>query len=186
MLKPLVVGFDFDGVIAYNPARLARFPIAFIKQHVFGLKKVSFYVPRTKLEKALWSLAHESSVVPGRGATLLRQLIREKKIEAHLVTGRYGFLEDNLTRFLTRWDLLDCFTTITVNTKEEQPHEFKARVIRQKKFAYFVEDNLDIVRYLTKKTDTHIYWIYNIFDAYQVYTYKFPYLQKALEAMKLS
>lgn len=182
MKKPIVVGFDFDGVIAYNPVRLARLPISFVKQRILGIKKVSFFVPRTPLEKSLWALAHESSVFPARGAAMLRTLTKEKKIEAHLVTGRYGFLEENLLRFLRRWDLIDCFTTITVNIKEEQPHEFKERVLRKNKFAYYVEDNLDIVKHLSsKQLKTQIHWIYNIFDRTNPYANKYPYLEKSLE-----
>lgn len=181
MQKPIVIGFDFDGVIAYNPVRLARLPISFVKQRILGIKKVSFFVPRTPLEKSLWALAHESSVFPARGAAMLRTLTKEKKIEAHLVTGRYGFLEENLLRFLKRWNLTDCFTTITVNVKEEQPHEFKERVLRNNTFAYYVEDNLDIVKHLSSKQQkTQIHWIYNIFDRNNPYANKYPYLEQSL------
>ncbi|MEK7577830.1 MAG: hypothetical protein AAB492_04425 [Patescibacteria group bacterium] len=180
--RKIIVGFDFDGVIAYNPARLARFPISFVKQHILGIQKVSFFVPHTSLEKSLWSLAHESSVFPAQGVSLLRRLTKENKIEAHLVTGRFGFLEDHLLRFLNRWDLQSCFTSITLNKKNEQPHLFKERIVRQKRFAYFVEDNWDIVNHLVvKKVPAKIHWIYNVFDRNRVYKNKYPYVQKSLE-----
>lgn len=180
--RKIIVGFDFDGVIAYNPARLARLPISFIKQHILGIQKVSFFIPQTPLQQSLWALAHETSVFPARGVSLLRNLTKEKKIEAHLVTGRFGFLEDHLLRFLNRWNLQSCFTSITLNKKNEQPHLFKERIIREKKFMYFVEDNWDIVDHLLKKkVPTRVHWIYNIFDRSRVYKDKYPYLQKSLE-----
>ena len=101
--KSIIVGFDFDGVIAYNPARLARYPISVFKQKFLGIQKVSFFVPKSPLERMLWSLAHESSMFPAVGATQLRRLVEEGRIEAHLVTSRFGFLEPNLGRFLKRW-----------------------------------------------------------------------------------
>lgn len=182
MAKKIIVGLDFDGVVAYNPARLARFPISFIKQHIFGVQKVGFFVPKTPIQRALWALGHETSMFPSQGATLLRHLTHTHQIEAHLVTGRFGYLEKGLMRFLKQWNLLDCFTSITVNEKEEQPHAFKERIIRAKKFSYYVEDNWDIVSHLTHQNlYTEIHWIYNLFDRAKPYTYKYPFLQKSLE-----
>ncbi len=182
MKKKIVVGLDFDGVVAYNPARLARFPISFIKRHILGVQKVQFFVPKTPIQRALWALVHETSMFPSQGATLLRHLVRSGQIEAHLVTARFGYLEEGLLRFLNRWDLADCFTSITLNSKEEQPHKFKERIIRLHKFSYYVEDNWDIVSHLARQQDhTEVHWIYNLVDRAQIYDYKYPYLQKSLE-----
>jgi len=181
MAKPVRIGFDFDGVIAYNPARVARKPISLIKSRLFGIKKVQFFVPKNPLERAFWSLAHESSMFPARGVGRLKTLVSTRQIEAHLVTSRFGFLEPNLMRFLSFWGLTDVFTSITLNHNEEQPHEFKARIIYAKKFSYFVEDNWDIVSFLSRKRlKTEIHWIYNILDRNKPYPYKYPYLSESL------
>lgn len=181
-MKKIVVGLDFDGVVAYNPARLARLPIAIIKRHILGIQKVSFFIPKTPLQRNFWALAHESSMFPARGAAMLRRLTRDHIIDVHLVTSRFAFLEPNLLRFLTRWNLLDCFTSITLNHKEEQAHTYKERIIREKKFDYYVEDNWDIVSYLERKhLKTEIHWIYNILDRGKNYRNKFPYLQQSLK-----
>ncbi len=181
-MKPVVVGLDFDGVVAYNPARLARLPIAFVKRSVLGMRGVSFFVPKTPLEKSLWALAHETSMFPSRGASLLRELTRSGRIEAHLVTSRFPFLEPNLLAFLNRWQLRDCFASITLNTREEQAHLYKARVIRAKRFRYFVEDNWDIVSYLAQaKLPTRIHWIYNVLDRGRPFPDKHPFLLRSLE-----
>ena len=183
-MKKIIVGLDFDGVVAYNPARLARLPIAVIKRYILGIDKVSFFVPKTPLQRSLWALAHESSMFPARGAAMLRKMTREHVIEAHLVTSRFAFLEPNLHRFLTRWNLLDCFTSITLNTREEQAHTYKERIIREKKFDYYVEDNWDIVSHLQRKhLKTEIHWIYNILDRGRRYPRKHPYLEQALAAI---
>lgn len=182
MQRKIVVGFDFDGVVAYNPVRLARLPISIVKRHIFGVQNVSFFVPKNPLQRYLWALGHETSIFPAKGASLLRKLTREGVIEAHLVTARFGFLEANLLRFLDKWDLRDSFTSITLNTREEQPHEYKAGIIRAKKFDYFVEDNWDIVSHLVRKTSpTRVHWIYNLLDRKREYPHKYPYLEKSLE-----
>lgn len=181
MKKKLIVGLDFDGVVAYNPARLARLPITLIKQHIFGINRVSFFVPKTDIQRALWALGHETSVFPAKGAALLRELTQGGVIEAHLVTARFGFLEEHLKRFLRRWSLLDVFESITMNEEEKQPHEYKLQVVQDKKFDYYVEDNWDIVNHLTRsKLNTEVHWIYNLFDRGRVYPHKHPYLEKAL------
>lgn len=182
MKKKIIVGLDFDGVVAYNPARIVRLPISYIKRHVFGIKKVSFFVPKTPLERSLWALGHETSMFPAKGASLLRTLTQNGIIEAHLVTARFGFLENNLLQFLDRWNLHQVFTTITVNTKEEQPHTYKERIVSSKKFDYYVEDNWDIVSHLhTSHCKTQVHWIYNMFDRSRNYEDKYPYLKQSLE-----
>jgi hypothetical protein len=182
MKKPIVIGLDFDGVVAYNPARIARFPISYVKEHILGVKKVSFFVPRTPLEKAVWALAHETSIVPGRGIGMLKTLVEHGDVEAHLLTARFGFLEPGLMRFLRFWELEHTFASITLNTKEEQPHEFKSRMIQAKKFAYYIEDNWDIVTHLSRTAPkTRVHWIYNILDRGKTYPHKYPFLERSLE-----
>ena len=179
-----MVGFDFDGVVAYNPVRLARFPISYFKREILGIRTMQFFVPKNSFERAFWTFGHETSMFPALGASRLRQIVKDGVIEAHLVTSRFGFLESNLRRFLKFWNLTDTFASVTLNHKEEQPHEFKERIIRKSTFDYFVEDNWDIVSHLaTKKLSTPVHWIYNLFDRNKPYPYKYPYLEKSLEAM---
>ncbi len=187
MKKKIIVGLDFDGVVAYNPVRLARYPISLIKQRILGVQNVSFFVPQTTLTRTLWALAHETSVFPARGASYLRELTENGTIEAHLVTARFGFLEENLRHFLRRWNLEHVFTTITLNTREEQPHLFKERIINDRQFDHFIEDNWDIVTHLTaSRARTDIHWIYNILDRGRVYPRKYPFLYHALKRITAS
>lgn len=184
MRKPIVVGLDFDGVVAYNPFRIARAPISYVKRRLLGVTKTQFFVPRNRFEQIFWVVMFESSIFPARGTALLRQLIRERRIEAHLVTARFDFMRDRLYSWLARHRLAELFSSIHVNERNEQPHLFKERVIERGRFNYYVEDNWDIVRYLDGRTKTHILWIYNILDRGIHYDRKYPYLEKALKAIK--
>lgn len=177
---PIKVGIDFDGVLAYNPFRLIRAPVTFIKRRFLGVTKTQFYIPQTEPEKFIWTILHESSIFPGKGTHLLKSLVKDKKIEAHLITARFSFLEPGLESWLKRWHLKDIFTTITMNHADEQPHLYKARIVKEKNLDYFVEDNFDIVSHIAPRSSTRVMWIYNLLDRWRPYEYKYPYLEKAL------
>lgn len=191
-MKKLKVGLDFDGVVAYNPFRVIRAPIAFVKKHILGVNSLCFWYPKKPWQQIFWIILHESSVFPAKGTGLLRQLVKKDKVEAHLVTARYSFLDDHLYNWLDRSRLRKYFKTININKNDEQPHLFKEKVIKKLSLDIFVEDNWDIVKYLSVKRqaesgklNTKIFWIYNIVDRNMSYKYKFPYLEKALENIAL-
>lgn len=181
--KPIRVGFDFDGVIAYNPARIIRAPVAYVKRRFFGIKKLSFFYPTSAWQRLFWILVHDSSVFPAKGIDLFRKAVATGEIEAHLITARYSFLDDHLDKWLTKYDLKSYFKSININQKDQQPHIFKAEMVQKLALEYFIEDNLDIVEYVQPRVRTNILWIYNILDRNHPYPHKFPYLQKALEAV---
>ncbi|MBI2617812.1 hypothetical protein HYW55_06790 [Candidatus Gottesmanbacteria bacterium] len=185
--KPIRIGLDFDGVVAYNPFRVVRAPWAYFKRNILGIKKLTFFYPQNARQRIFWKILHQSSMFPANGVDHLRALITSKEIEVYLITGRYGFLRDHLYQWLDRHEMSKLFHDIVINKKDEQPHIFKEKAIKKIKPAVFVEDNLDIVEYLNGRTPTKIYWIYNITDRFHPYPYKFPYLLKALKALpKLS
>ena len=135
-----------------------------------------------------WEILHESSIFPAKGVDLLKKLVNDEKIEAHLVTARYSFLDDHLYNWLDKYNLRTIFKTITLNNEDEQPHLFKEKIIKKYKLDIFIEDNFDIVKYLaqnsklkTQNSTLRIFWIYNILDRWNNFPNKFPYLEKALE-----
>jgi hypothetical protein len=184
MTKRLKVGFDFDGVIAYNPFRIVRPILAFLKKDVLGVKKLKFWYPRHRWQQIFWIILHESSVFPANGIDQFKTLVSNGTIEAHLVTARYSFLDGHLFRWLDRHKLRKYFKTINFNKRDEQPHLFKERLINKHQFDVFVEDNLDIVKHLHGRSKTKIFWIYNLFDREYPHVYKYPYLGKALYDIK--
>lgn len=188
--RPLRIGFDFDGVIAYNPVRIVRPLISTFKRSVLGVKKLTFFYPRTPLQRFLWILAHESSIFPSHGSGLFKTLVREGYIEAHLVTARFSFLDNHLKKWLKLYGLDTSFATVTINQKDEQPHLFKEKTVVKNNFDYFIDDNLDIVLHLDKmrregKFGTEIHWVYNILDRNKPYPHKHPDLKNFLESIPL-
>jgi len=181
--KIIRIGLDFDGVVAYNPLRIVRAPITLIKRNILKNKKTEFYVPTSPLMKLLFWIPHQLSFFPGRGMGFLRKLVEEKKVEAYIVSGRYGYLDAQIPLWLKQRGLFDIFTGVYANKESEQPHLYKERMVKKLRLDYFIEDNLDIVEHLTKKTQTQVYWIYNIFDRSHPYSHKFASPGDALKAI---
>ncbi len=176
------VGLDFDGVVAYNPARLMRAPVTWFKRKVLGARKTKFMVPKSGIQKFIWAIIHKSSFFPAKGVNDLPELARNPKYELHLVTARFDFLKDDLYAWLEKQKIRNVFKSINTNDKSEQPHLFKERVLKELKLDYFVEDNLDIVTHLDKTVKTKVCWIYNFIDRLgNKRPLGFPYLKKALE-----
>lgn len=175
------VGFDLDGVLLYNPARIIRPFVKSFKHAFIPKREQSFYIPRTKPEELFWSFLHLSSIFPAGGWHEIQRLVDEKKIDAYVVTARFGFMKPDIDRWMKILNKEHIFTDIIYNTKYNQPHLYKEETIKKLGLDIFVEDNWDIVKHLSRKTNTRTYWVYNIFDKKIDYTYKVPSLSKALE-----
>jgi len=191
----LKVGFDLDGVILYNPARIARPIIAQIKHLLFGKKRdLKFYHPKTEVEKWFWWLFHKSSIYIAPGLDEVKKLVKTKKIKAYLITSRYSFLKNDLKKWLKKTKIDQYFDGIYYNKNDEEPHLFKERMINKLKLDVFVEDNWDIVKYLNLKfkiqprfnrgQNLKLLWIYNIFDRSTSYSLRFPRLKQAVDFIK--
>jgi hypothetical protein len=183
MEQRIKIGIDFDGVLAYNPFRIIRAPITYTKRKIFKAKRLHFYVPKTPIERFVWTLVHESSFLPARGLSLLKDMSKEQKYEFHIVTARFHFLQPGIMRWIIRNNLEGMFTDIHMNKHDKQPHIHKLDKINELQLDYFIEDNWDIVEYLNGKVSTKVLWIYNITDKNILYTDKFPYLEKALRVV---
>ncbi len=188
--KPLRVGFDLDGVLLYNPARIARPIIATAKDFLLQSRKTSFYVPQKWWEKEIWRFLHRTSVFPAGGLSLIHELQANNVIEPYIVTARYGYLRGDFLSWVARLNRRKTFRAWYSNEQDEQPHLYKERMIRKLRIDIFVEDNWDIVSYLSSRSfdhvsQLHVFWIYNIFDRAIPYELKVSGLQQAVEKMRL-
>lgn len=192
--KILKVGFDLDGVLLYNPARLFRPIIALIKRKkiIINRNHLEFYVPKPGLGQFFWELLHKSSMWLAPGFNEIEELKKAKKIEAYLITGRFGHLQENYEMWRKKMNADSLFMKSFMNSSDEQPHLFKERLIRELKLDYFIEDNWDIVRYLAsrfnqsrqEKKVVKIIWLSNIFDFKISYPYKVKSLKQAISLIK--
>ena len=182
---PLRVGFDMDGVLLYNPARIIRPLISFIKRIFLHKRKLKFYYPKTTYEKIFWRIIHKSSIYNAPGLHEITKLVKTGKIEAYLITARYNYLGSTVTKWVKKNKLEKTFKGVFFNSKDEQPHEFKERMIKKLNLDIYVEDNFDIVNHLMKTTSADILWIYNILDYSITFSKKFAHLKDAIDFLIL-
>ena len=177
--KPIRVGFDMDGVLLYNPARIVRPLVSILKKKkIIHRKELQFFVPETIWQKTFWKFFHKSSLFVSPGMKQIEQLVKDGKIEAYVVTGRFGHLEKDTNKWFKKFNKNNVFKQCFMNEKDEQPHLFKKRKIKELKLDYFIEDNWDIVQYLNNtfnsaKPKLKIVWISNFLDFKKEYKYKF-------------
>lgn len=181
---PLRVGFDLDGVLLYNPARIIRPMVTGFKHLIVKKRRLHFYYPKTPPEKTMWYLFHKSSLFFSSGIDDIEKLVRLNKIEAYIVTARYSFLGRELAAWIKKRNLDHIFTGIYYNEHDSQPHLYKEKMIEKLGLTHFVEDNYDIVEYLDHRKAAKVLWIYNLFDRNIAYPYKYPSLLQAVESIK--
>lgn len=187
--KSLRVGFDLDGVLLYNPARIARPFATTVKRILFKKRQGIFYIPSSPFEKFIWGVLHKSSLFIAPGFKELKELIKAKKVSAYIITARYNFLLDDFEKWIRKMEADKLFHSWHFNKKNEQPHLFKENAVKRLGLDIYVEDNWDIVKHLNKskikgqRSNVKIFWIYNIFDSQINYKYKFPTLKKVVSAI---
>lgn len=182
------IGFDMDGVILDNPARIFRRFIATGKQwHLLPRRELEFYQPKNWLEKRLWLYLHKSSWRLAPGYQRLRKL-QEKfpVLEAYVISARFDCLQPDSQRWLQRFAKDQTFQELYLNSKDEQPHLFKARLIKQLKLNYYVEDNLDLARYLSQHCpQTEIWWLSNWVDGQKSYPKSFRSFSEVIHDLEI-
>ena len=191
--KKLRVGFDLDGVLLYNPARIARPIIVFFKKILLKKEVDKFHYPRTKLEKLIWLMFHKVVFGPAFGYDELKNLVRLKKINAYIITGRNESLKKDFFQWMKKLEAEKYFSGSYFNDKNDQPYLFKEKMINKLKLDLYIEDNWDIVKHIESQSKINppageqklkVFWIYNIFDKNKSFPNKFSSLNSVINKIK--
>lgn len=186
---PLKVGFDLDGVILYNPARIIRPMIAWVKRHLLKTNPNRFRIPHSRWEQLFLTILHRSSLFIAPGYQDLRRLVKEGKIEAYLITGRFKFLSHDFSRWLKHLQADQVFKAIHLNGDNQQPHLYKEALIKKYNLDVFIDDNWDIIHHLSlgrahRRHQALPIWIYNLLDRRINYRHKHPSLLQAIRYLE--
>jgi uncharacterized HAD superfamily protein len=188
--KIIRVGFDLDGVLLYNPARIVRPIISLMKKKkvLIDRDELEFYVPKPGLGQFFWELFHKSSMCLAPGFKQIEQLKNQQLIEPYLITGRFAHLKKDYLKWKRKMKADQLFAACYMNNHDEQPHLFKERMIKELNLDFFIEDNWDIVQHLNQnlgqkqvgQNSPKIIWLSNVLDFRINYYAKANNLRQAL------
>ena len=156
MDNQIKIGFDLDGVLAQHALGGFWFKLRKLKEKL--LKKThssSYYFPKTFIEKIGW-MAIDWFRRSLNEKDLLCSLAKKKNFKLYLITGRFKFLERLTIEWLKKNKLFTCFEKVFVNAQDLEPTGFKAKKINQLGLDFYIDDDLDTISDLRKKTSIEI------------------------------
>lgn len=144
----LKIGFDLDGLFVDKPPLIPRRLIEWLFRG--SSRNLHYRFPKTKLEKTIRKVSHHSIFRPQikKNLEFLKKISQEKKYQLYLISARYSFLEERTHQWLKKSKIDNFFEKIFLNLKDEQPHFFKEKVIKDLKVDFFVDDDLPLISYL--------------------------------------
>lgn len=154
------IGFDLDGIFVNTPPLV---PIQIIdwlyKKHC--QKSLSYSIPKLPISKLIRQTTHISPLRPPikKNIKILSQILLNPNLKLYLISGRYKFLEKLTFKLLHKYNLITPFSKIYLNIDDEQPHLFKEKILKKLDLDLFVDDDLDLLKYLQKSgIKTKLIW----------------------------
>lgn len=141
--------FDFDGIFIGNPPLIPKE----IVEKLYKKKNhtLSYRVPG-KLEQKIRILSHFPIFRPPIDRNLLAlPEIANKNPDIHIISSRFSFLKKRTEVLIEKYDIAKYFKSINFNFEDKQPHIFKDELIKKLKIGRMVDDDPDLIRYLSKK-----------------------------------
>lgn len=157
--NPQRIGFDFDKVFVDYPPLIPDFVIDRLYKNKD--KKLSYRFPG-KIEQQIRIASHHPLLRPPikNNIKSLENIIKDKKYEIYLISSRFSFLKKRTQQWFEENKINSLFKHIYFNFDNEQPHEFKNKMIQSLHINRYVDDDLDTLNYLAlKNKDIVFFWI---------------------------
>lgn len=154
------IGFDLDEVFISHPPFIPASLIALLYRGT--PKKTLHYRMPGNVEKKLRILSHHPIARPiiKDNLSLIEKLSKQKDYKLHLISSRFSFLKQRTEAFIQQNGFKKIFTSIHFNYENKQPHEFKAKVLKELHLDKYVDDDLPLIEYLsTRYPKTNFYWL---------------------------
>jgi hypothetical protein len=154
------IGFDLDKIFINFPPLIPAKIIEVINKdnRNHGLK---YRIP-SKFEQNIRIASHNpilrSPITENLDYIKNPNLINKNKY--FLISGRFNFLKGRTDNFIKQYGLEKVFKAMYFNYKNEQPHQFKETVIKKLNLDRFVDDDLQVLEYLSDKNrETKFFWL---------------------------
>lgn len=154
------VGFDLDKIFINNPPFIpAKIIDRFYKSRLNGSLK--YRIP-SKFEQIIRIFSHYPFFRPPitKNIDFIKSLALENKNKYYLISSRFNFLKKRTSKLIQRYELDRIFNTMYFNYSDNQPHEFKNKIIEKLNLDIYVDDDLQLLRYLaSNNSKTKFYWL---------------------------
>lgn len=143
------IGFDLDGIFIDKPPLIPRRVIEWIYRGPQN-HEPKYRLPINKFEQQIRKFSHYTAFRPkiSKNIEFLKYFSSKGNHQLFLISSRFAFLENETMAILKKYGLRDYFEKIYLNTKNEQPHIFKKKVLEKLNIDIFVEDDLMLLNYL--------------------------------------
>ncbi len=153
------IGFDFDKIFVSYPPIIPGFLIEYLykkKNH-----NLSYRIPG-KVEQKIRVLSHTPIFRRPIKSNIdaLKKIFDSKEFKIYLISSRFSFLKKRTDDWNHKHKLSSFFENMYFNFDDKQPHIFKKTIIKKEGIQKFVDDDLDLLRYLAKENeDVQFYWL---------------------------
>lgn len=158
----MIIAFDLDGIFIGSPPFVPKRLIEWLYRGPQN-HKLKYRYPTTKIEQQIRKLSHLAIFRPKilKNTGFLKNFSKSNN-QIFLVSSRYRFLEDLTMKLLEEYGIKNKFTKIYLNTKNEQPHLFKEKMIRKLRINIFIDDDLKLLMYLKSRCPNTKLFFYDL------------------------
>lgn len=146
------IAFDLDRIFINYPPLVSTSVIDWFYKNRRS-QVLSYNIPYSYPAKLLRRLTHVSTLRPPIKKNVVFLHHFAKQFPSHklfLISSRYQFLENLTKKLLEKNNISIIFSKIYLNTKNEQPHFFKEKAIKEQNIELYIDDDLELLKYLQK------------------------------------
>ena len=142
------IGFDFDKVFVDYPPLIPDFLIDYLYKNHKNTNEI-YRIPN-KIEQKIRVFSHYPMFRhPLKdNISVLKSLSKKKGNEIYLVSSRFSFLRKRTEAWFDIYHFDKYFSGVYFNYEDMQPHLFKYQMIKNLKLDYYIDDDLDLLKYL--------------------------------------
>ena len=145
------VGFDLDKIFINFPPLVPEKVIDWLyKEKPNG--ELKYRIP-SKIEQIIRVSSHHPlfrfPII--KNIDYVKSLSSRNNNKYYLISSRFSFLEKRTTDLIKRYKLDKIFNAMYFNYSNNQPHQFKNGIIKKLDLDIYVDDDLELLKYLTDK-----------------------------------
>lgn len=156
------IGFDLDKIFINFPFLVpSKIVEWFYKERTNH--ELKYRIP-SKIERIIRVFSHYPlfRLPITENINYVKNLTLANKNKYYLISSRFSFLKNRTDNLIKRYHFDKIFNTMYFNYENKQPHLFKNEVISKLDLDMYVDDDLQLLEYLSDKNPkTKFFWLNN-------------------------